>query len=129
MFREDSKNRTFRDHLPFSTLSLLAFDSLPAVVFTVTATSAVLCLLFPTGVLLAQSIVLGVLFVIAFALCASLEGIRYSSEKRVPTYEAGMLVFTLVVVALSFTHSFAILALALLLFILLLSLSVKHWST
>ncbi len=128
VFREDSKNRTFRDHLPFSALVLLVLDSLPAVVFTVIAASAVLFLLFPVGMLLAQSIVLGVLFVVAFALCASLEGIRYSSEKRVPTYEAGVLAFTLVVVAFSFTHSFAILAVALLLFILLLSLSVKHWS-
>ena len=96
-FRDDVRNRLVRDRLPFGVLELLAFDTLPAFVFTTAIACGVVVAAAPSGVPLAAAFGLAALVSAGSLLCCGLDAIRLFPGGPRLCYEYGAI--TLVGVA------------------------------
>jgi hypothetical protein len=101
VFREDQQNRMIRDHLPYNTLALLLFDSLPALVFSSLLSSLVLLAMLPIGFDLFFHIGFALFISLAVILCSGLDHVRFSVANWRFSYECSLLSFVLVIFLLS----------------------------
>lgn len=89
-FRDDVRNRLVRDRLPFDTLELFAFDTLPAFVF-VAVLSLGASVALSAFVPLVWMIPLCLLVNALGALICALDAIRFSPKGKRASYEMGAL--------------------------------------
>lgn len=96
-FRDDMRVRLVRDRLPFSTVELLACDSLPAYIVVAAVSSVVIAGLAPAGVPLVPGIALGMLINAALVLSRGLDAIRLYPGGPRPCFEAGAAAFIAII--------------------------------
>ena len=103
VFRDDQRNRLIRNQIPYSTLSLLLVDSLPAYVLTCLTSATVLFFLIPFGDTFIAACLLILLINGALVICAGLDSVRLSWRRYRLNYELGLAAIILVMGAMSFT--------------------------
>ena len=112
-FRDDMRNRLVRDRLPFGTLSLLVFDSLPAFVLTTVLACAACVLAAPPGMPLLAAVGLAILVNACTLAACGLDAVRLYAHGPRLCYEYGALVLVAVAFVLSLFASPAAVAAAL----------------
>ena len=90
-FRDDMRNRLVRDRLPFGTLSLLVFDSLPAFVLTTVLACAACALAAPPGMPPLAAVGLAVLVNACTLAACGLDAVRLFAHGPRLCYEYGAL--------------------------------------
>ena len=112
-FRDDMRNRLVRDRLPFGTLSLLVFDSLPAFVLTTVLACAACALAAPPGMPPLAAVGLAVLVNACTLAACGLDAVRLYAHGPRLCYEYGALALVAVVFVMSLFASPAAVAVAL----------------
>lgn len=105
VFRDDMRIRLVRDQLPYSTLELLALDSLPAFAVLTLLSCVSLPFMLPAGAPIAAAMLLAVFINAAVLLSCGLNAIRLFHDGPRPWGEGGMIALVAVTAALSFAGS------------------------
>lgn len=106
VFRDDMRNRLVRDRLPFGTLELLVWDSIPAFAVTSVICSAVSALIaVASGAPVAYAVICAVLVNAALVLCGGLDAMRLFERAGRLCYEMGAVVLVVVAGACLLTGS------------------------
>lgn len=103
-FRDDMRVRLVRDRLPFDTLGLLVFDSLPSFVLVSVVSCVTVAFMPLPGISLALSMALSVLMNAVLFLSCGLDAIRLFPRGPRPTYEMGALALVATGLLLSFSQ-------------------------
>lgn len=105
VFRDDIRVRLVRDRLPYRTLELLVFDSLPTFILSSVVSCVAVAIALPSTAPLVAGLALAVLMNAALTLSCGLDAIRLYPGGPRPFYEVGALVLAGVTALLSLTGS------------------------
>lgn len=101
-FRDDMRVRLVRDRLPFGTLELLVFDSLPAFALVSVVSCVMVVFSVPAGVPVVVGLACAVLINAAVVLSCGLDAVSLYRGGPRPIYEIGAIVLVVVAGVLSF---------------------------